>query len=449
MFNAKKVIWKEGLFLQPQHFQQLERFLTNSIQTRLASYLPYHFGFTQYTLDYDAVPNGTFTLVNAQGIMPDGTTFDIPKQDTAPPTRPFEDHFTLDQQSLDVFFSLPLMTENKINVNESLENKSGMRYMNKNISVIDEAFGQQSKEIEVGDLNFSIIFGDESRNDYASMQIARITRTSSNTFCIDNSYIPPLLSINASQKIRDTIKSLLELLHAKSTALSQGRRYKEGGFAEFGASEQTAFRLLHTINTYTPLLNQYHLNPNIHPYELFSLLIQFTGALCSFSSVVSIKMLPSYEHTGLNSVFSIYDKLMRKILSADISAGCVTLPIEQIGPAHFLCKITDESLLTVGKFYFSVSADISDKELIVGTLSRIKMSSRDKLELLIPTSMPGLPLIHSARPPKELSTKPGFIYFKLDQKGSFWEGIKTSGTIAFYFPHHYRNIKMEMLALKS
>jgi type VI secretion system protein ImpJ len=449
VFVSKKVVWKEGLFLQPQHFQQFERFLTHSVQTRFSSYIPYHFGFTEYVINNDTIANGAFSVTKAQGIMPDGTYFNIPKQDTSPPVRPFEDHFAIDQQSLDVFFSVPMIAENKVNVCDSTESKLAMRYSNQKISVTDEVYGKQKKEIEVAGYNFEILFGDESRDDYSSMQIARLVRTSNNQIVNDESYVPPLLHLSASYMVMNKIRSLIELLHAKSTSLSQGRRVKEGGFAEFASSEQTVFSLLYTINTYTPLLNYHHFVPEKHPYDLFLFLLQFTGSLCSFSSQIKIKMLPKYEHTNIYTVFSTYDRLIRKILGADISAGCVNIPIEQVGPANYLCKVRDDSLFSVGEFYFCVAGDISKKELIVGTLSRIKMCSRDKLELLIPSAMPGLPLIHTSRPPQGLSTKPGFVYFKLDQRGPFWDGIKTSGTIAFYFPHHYRDLQMEMLALKS
>lgn len=437
------------MFLQPQHFQQAERFLCDSLNSRFASYITYHYGFTQYAINNDAIANGTFSLTQAQGVMPDGISFTIPRQDNAPATRPFEEHFSHDQQSLDVYFALPILVENRANVNDSSENRTGVRYKSRLSTYPDEVFGRPQKEIETGDFNFEILFGDEARENYSSMQIARLRRNASGQIELDESYIPPLLHIGASRVLLDKIRSLLELLLAKNAALSQGRKQLQGGFAEFAGNDQTAFRLLYALNTYTPLLNHSHFVPSVHPYELFSLLMQFTGALCTFSAEVTIKKLPKYDHTNFAAVYAVFDTVIRKILGADISAGCVTLPIEAVGPATYLCKITDESCFKRGAFYFGVSAEIPEKELVVGTLSRIKMCSSDKLELLIPSAMPGLPLIHVAHPPKELSTKPGFVYFRLDQKGDFWEGIKTSGTIAFYFPNQFRNIRMEMLVLKS
>jgi len=44
---------------------------------------------------------------------------------------------------------------------------------------------------------------------------------------------------------------------------------------------------------------------------------------------------------------------------------------------------------------------------------------------------------------------PGLLYFSLDQQGDFWRDIKASGTMGFYFPNNYTDLKIEMLALKE
>jgi type VI secretion system protein ImpJ len=40
-----KVVWSEGLFLQPQHFQQQDRYFERYVETRCQSLVPYSWGF--------------------------------------------------------------------------------------------------------------------------------------------------------------------------------------------------------------------------------------------------------------------------------------------------------------------------------------------------------------------------------------------------------------------
>lgn len=451
MLENSKVIWKEGMFLQPQHFQQLERYIFNSINSRMSIYHPFFYGILDVEIDRDALANNLLTLTRCSGTFSDGTVFSIPKEDLAPTARSFAEFFSHDQHSIDVFLALPVVLTNKPNVSSAVTGESyyNIRYKSKMAGIPDEVFGTLRKEIELGILNFQILFSGESLDDFSTLQIARLKRASNGQITIEDSYIPPILHISGSKFLMSILRSLLEMLVAKCNSLAQGRRQVEGGFAEFSSSEETAFRLLETLSTYTPLLNYYFTNPMVHPFDLYSLLMTFAGSLSAFSTEVSFKDFPQYNHHNLSVTFISLIKIIRTVLEADISAACVNIPVEQINQAVYIAKVPDEKLFKSAKFYFGVSAKVPEKELIVGILQRIKMSSRDRLELLISSAMPGLPLKHCISLPEELSTKPGYLYFSLDQNNPFWEGIKTSGTIAFYFPNNFPELKMEFLALKS
>ncbi len=73
-----KVVWGEGLFLQPQHLQQQERYLERLIRASTAALTPFSFGLTGLEVDADLLTLGKFALRSASGLMPDGTPFAIP-----------------------------------------------------------------------------------------------------------------------------------------------------------------------------------------------------------------------------------------------------------------------------------------------------------------------------------------------------------------------------------
>lgn len=449
MFANDKVIWKEGLFLQPQHFQQSERFLLSSVQSRFSAYHQFYYGFTNYEINTDALANSTFTLTLARGVLPDGTYFSIPETGAAPHARSFTEHFSHDQMSLDVFLALPQVLAGRSAVAESNISVVAARYKSNVQSITDEVFGQQKKDIEVGKVNFTILFGNESRDNFSAMPVARLIRTQSGQIGLDATFIPPTLRIGASSILCNQVRSLLEMLLAKSSTLSQGRKQLKGGFAEFGPDENTPLALLQTINSYAPILNHYYNTLNTHPYDLYILLLQFTGALCTFSASVGIASLPYYDHAAPAMVFSQFDHLIRDILGANISAGCIPVPIKEISPATYLAQVADQKLFEMATFFLGIYAEVPEKELVVGSLTRIKMSSRNQLDTLIQSAMPGLPLMHVSTPPPNLSSKPGFVYFSLNQRNMFWDAIRATGSIAMYFPNNYPNLKIELLAITA
>ena len=79
-----KVIWSEGMFITPQHFQQHDRYLERFVEGRTSPLQGHHWGFTRLELDSAALAQGKIQLVTARGVFPDGTPFDIPGSDQPP-----------------------------------------------------------------------------------------------------------------------------------------------------------------------------------------------------------------------------------------------------------------------------------------------------------------------------------------------------------------------------
>ncbi|MBD3422141.1 MAG: type VI secretion system baseplate subunit TssK [Chitinivibrionales bacterium] len=449
MVENGKVIWKEGMFLQPQHFQQAERYIFDSLHSRLTSYIPYHYGLHAIEVSKDALANNQFTVSNCNGVLPDGTPFDIPKKEVIPRPRSFVDHLTPEMQALDVYLGLPLSIEGKSNVQQQGVPSDSARYKTHSVELTDDVFGSQRKEIEIGSGNFVILFGDESRDTFTTLPIARLTRNTQGLVVVQDAYIPPLLSTSCSHSLSKTVEGLLEILLAKITSLSQGRRQKEGGFAEFTAAEETAYRLLQVLNTYTPLLNYYRTATGIHPFTLYQYLMQFAGSLGTFSSQVNLSHFPAYDHLNCQQIFEKLAGIVRIVLQADISAGSLTLPIEQIKPSSYQCRVPDASLFSSADFYLAVNASVERTQLIVGVVQRVKMSAPEHQDALISSAMPGIQLIHAANPPDNLSTKPDYVYFSISKMGDLWQAAARSGTLAIYFPHSFENLSMEIIALKQ
>ena len=50
-----KVIWSEGMFLQPQHFQQQDRYLEHLVEGRTRPLTRFAWGFTRLEIDLAAL----------------------------------------------------------------------------------------------------------------------------------------------------------------------------------------------------------------------------------------------------------------------------------------------------------------------------------------------------------------------------------------------------------
>src|ERR1043166_396601 len=79
-----KVIWSEGLFLRPQHFQQSDRYFEKLVRSRVAALRPYPWGITDLKLNRDMLSLGKFAILEARGVLEDGTPFSIPDEANHP-----------------------------------------------------------------------------------------------------------------------------------------------------------------------------------------------------------------------------------------------------------------------------------------------------------------------------------------------------------------------------
>src|SRR5574341_1387677 len=101
---TNKVIWSEGMFLQPQHLQQQDRHLEAWVEARTGPLAAHHWGFVTLAIDEPQLALGKLALATARGILPDGTPFDFPGTDAGP--EPLD--IPADARDLLVLLALPV-----------------------------------------------------------------------------------------------------------------------------------------------------------------------------------------------------------------------------------------------------------------------------------------------------------------------------------------------------
>ena len=80
----QRVVWTEGMFLRPQHFQQLERHWERYVALRCLPLQGFYWGFDALELDREQLAFGKVALRAASGVMRDGTPFDLSHPDDLP-----------------------------------------------------------------------------------------------------------------------------------------------------------------------------------------------------------------------------------------------------------------------------------------------------------------------------------------------------------------------------
>jgi type VI secretion system protein ImpJ len=441
MLDDCRVLWKEGVFLQPHHFQMFERAQAAHVNGRVNSlvYGGYQYGFTELEIDRDALLGGNFTISRAAGVFRDGSCFNIGagasygSPDGKILSRSFTPHCRSEQLSLDVYLVVPLER----------------RYVEKTVLAADEFSLHNNKEIEVGEPDYQIRFEGEPLDGCVWLRVARLSKTGSGYMELRRDYSPPVLFTRVSEVLKGCVGGLLELLWARMGSLAQCRRQSESGQAFFSSTEENSFRLLNTLCTFTPLLSRLHELPKIHPFDYYTNLMPLCGSLLSFAQSIALENFPPYDHDNPAAPFTALAERIRESLKVEFWTNCAVLPLEQINPTTWFCRFPDERIAATSNFFIGVSAKVERKMLLIDVLQRMKAGSRDKLDLLISSSLQGLALIHVKNIPEGLAAKPDYVYFIIERQGPLWQGVETSGTLGIHFLGGcYPDMKIELLALK-
>jgi type VI secretion system protein ImpJ len=449
MSSQRKVLWNEGMLLTPHHFQQWDNYHEEQLHARLASLFPYEWGILDLQLSAESIANGFVDLLRCRAVMPDGLIVNVPERDAAPDRRAVENHFDPDAERLAVYLAVPSMRAGAANVQaDGGERGPMLRYWQEAASVADETTGRNEQQIAFARSNLRLLFGDEVRDGYSSVKIADIVRTATGQLAYEENYIPPALDVAASPWLANTLRQIVEILIAKSSSLAEQRRQRTTSLADFTTSEVAVFWLLNTVNSSTPALAHLLRTRPVHPERFYAELAGLCGRLMTFSADRHPKEIVRYEHTDLFMTFSQLAADVRALLETVIPTRCVQVPLESTRESVYVGRVEDERLLAEAEFFLGVSAKVSEGQLIERAPRVIKFASRDVIDAVIGSGLPGVTLSHASPPPSPIPTRVGFHYFRLDREGVFWNAVRDSRSVAVYVPDELPGERIELYAVK-
>jgi type VI secretion system protein ImpJ len=449
MAHRQRVVWYEGMCLDPQHFQQWDRHHRYILDSNLRAIAPYGWGVSEIVIDKDALANGQFVLLRSRGIFPDGLIFDIPTEDPVPVSRSIKDIFRPTDSRLLAYLTVPAERERGRSCRlEGDADTRDTRFLFKNIMVTDDNSGGDERAIGVGQANFQIRFGNESTEDLCSLKIADIVRAADGSFTLSDKFIPPSLALEASDNLMGITRRLVELLVARTSALSTALSGVQSG--DLLPQDFRFFLALQTLNAYVPIINHYFTAPKLHPENLFRELLGLAGQLSTFSSEgeAQPRQLPRYDHDNLSECFFPLDLQIRIILDSLVpSAKYASIPLEQKGESLYVSRTIDPGLLQKARFFMTVGGDLPERRIIDEVPNNFRVSSPDTMSMILSSFRKALLLKYIASPPAGLPQRERTYYFQLDPTGPFWEAICRSNALAIFVPKELRHLVIEVLAL--
>ncbi|WP_422418968.1 type VI secretion system baseplate subunit TssK [Pseudomonas sp. GZD-222] len=445
MSKQSRVMWSEGMFLLPQHFQYQDEYHQHQLAEATLRSTPFHWGVQALQVDEDALANGSLQLKRLKLVFPDGSLFDAPQHDPLPAARDLQD--LLKGNDLKVYAALKLPEPFGLNyVEDGQEHKSARRFRKQFDTLPDLNEGDLENEITSLRLNVVMLVDGDNLDGYSYCPIAKLSRNNIGGFNLDPHFVHPTLHLGSHDTLVGMGKRLLGALHAKSKALSGRRRERADQIAEFGSSDVTLFWLLNTVNRAYPQLAHLLAHPRLHPERLYLFLADLAGGLLTFTLDTQLNDIPVYDHHDPAAALVKLDEMIRVLLDNVVPNQCIVINLTQTKPSYWQGQLLDPRL-SEADFYISVHADMPGASLLELVPRAFKVGSPEDIEVVVNSAMPGVTLNHSTRLPNAIPVRLDNQYFAIEPHGLVYERMMNAQTICFYAPSAFTNLKLELMAV--
>ena len=444
MTKQRKVMWIEGMFMLPQHFQQHDRYFENLIHRRCAVVRPYGYGFYRFAIDRELLQIGKLAIAEGQGVFPDGTPFCMPDDDPLPlpldiPQEIHHEH---------VFLGVPLrqagVPEN--DTEEQPEALSRFRVAETETKDCNCGANRQAV-VQIGNLKSRLLLEREECAGYACLGVGRILEIGADQQVImEEHFIPPSLSCQAVPQLSALLRELHGLLQARGENLASRLTRPDHG----GVSDSADFMHLQLMNRYQPLLNHLAGLEGVHPEEFYRLIIQLAGEMATFfQDGKLVGELPPYNHDNLHGTLMPLMEQLRHYCLLDTVQRVTQISIVKAKFGIYGARLPEENLLDHAEFILAVNAEMPAQALLEQFPPQVKIGPGEEIEQLVRSHLPGITIEPLTVAPRQLPFHAGYTYFHLKKHGELWHKMHKSVGFAIYIGGKFPGLKLELWAIRE
>jgi type VI secretion system protein ImpJ len=438
-----KVVWAEGMFLRPQHFQQQERYLDALVQARSLPGEAFFWGFSELVLDSALLALGKIGVLRARGVLPDGTPFSIPQEDEAPP--PLE--IGRDTANTLVHLALPLRRRSGADVSLAPESERMARYQAEVVEIADaNDMGAQPAELQLGRSRLRLRVDADVTEGWVTLPIALVLeRGADGAVQLDPAFIATVVNNGPSSSLLSFCQELHGLLRQRGEVLEQ--RLTEPGRG--GVGEVGDFLMLQFVNRWEGVAEHWVRTRSVHPERLFENLLRMAGEVATFTREQRRPAaMPVYDHDQLANCFPPLMLELRRSLSSVLEQSAIQIELQERQYGVRVAMIPGTELLSSCDFVFAVHAQATSEFLRMHFPTQTKLGPVERIRDLVNLHLPGVVLRPMPMAPREIPYHAGYTYFEVDTNHDLWRQLKSSGGLALHIAGEFPELQLEFWAIR-
>jgi type VI secretion system protein ImpJ len=444
MSAHNRVIWSDGLFLQPQHFQQQDRYFERYVEARCAALGPWSWGFTEIEFEQDFLRIGKIGFRRLAGVFPDGTPFRMPEDEPLPP--PID--IGTDIRDQRVYLAVPLRRPGELEAARGSGPDELIRNDVREVHARNAVTGGgDPATLEVGALRTRLLLESDVTDAYARVPVAHLVECRGDRqVVLDDQFIPTVLQVRAAARLATITTELLGLFHQRGEALG-GR---VSATSRSTSAELTDFLMLQAINRCEPLLAHVVDTQAMHPEALYQFCVSAAGEFSTFTTTSKRPpKFPGYRHDHLKESFEPVLASLRASMSKVMTQSAIAIPLEPRRFGISVAIVPERSLFTSAVFILAARADGPTENVRQRFPAQVKIGPAEKISDLVRQGLPGVPVIPMPVAPRQIPFHAGYAYFELDQTHELWDQLRGSGGVAIHVSGDFPGLAMEFWAIRD
>ena len=461
MNEKQGVYWHQGMFLQPQHFQQSDHNHQFQLGAMLNTGQPHFWGVGELVLNKAGIANRLIEIESARLIFPDCTYVESPANTLIRP-RSFDAGQIAGEKPFTIYLGLRKLSSQQPNVTPiddlAAAATAATRFVTlTNAPEVTDLYSSGPTAPVLSLIHVLRIFFEnevDTLDDYDLIPIACLERDG-DLIRLSETFVPPCYSLAGSSVLFSTIKEIRDELAGRARQLQEFKSPREMQKAEFDANYMVFLMALRSLNRTTPYL--YHLTESaeIHPWQAYGALRQLIGELSSFSERFNMvgetedgsAGLPQYNHNDLGKCFTRARVLISYLLN-EISVGPEFLAVLELRDGFYTAQLPKQFFGQRNRFYLVLRSEAPAEKLIDLVPSGACLASLEEMPKLIAHALPGVELIHMPVAPQGLPRRSYSYYFRIEQQSQQWESVEKDSSVSLYWLDAPDDLKAEIVVIR-
>ncbi|MBO8416284.1 MAG: type VI secretion system baseplate subunit TssK [Proteobacteria bacterium] len=407
--------WAEGQFLQPHHFQELDRINFLNADAERSLYLSFKEGLIELAIDHDALRARRVAVTALSAILSDGLEVSLPGNlELEPLTLQLDEG--LGDRSFLVYLAVPFYSLQNPNLTE--ERGQLRRYALHEQQRVDANSGDNEVTIVKHRYCGRLITDVRQGSGCALLPVCRLNWRSFSggapVLELDDKYVPPFVVLPGDNPLFVLTGQLVYELKASRDKLIGDLELT--GFdpkMPSGADLLSLMRLF-SLNQAIQGLSSILIPGRVQPFVLYQKLSALLAALLSFAPERDQNCIPPYDHFNLYGVFNTLVMNIRAFLSERGQASYIEIAFVKSSAHTLKAELSEEHFIKGRDYYLCLEP---------GTLpanGAQLIEEGDKLRVLDIKSQDsrvrGLKLSHLRFPPRFLPPQGGSVlWFKINR----------------------------------